>query len=110
VTANTNLFGATGIMEVNPRNTTKHGIAWERPVSVEYIQPWDNDGFDLEAGLRIQGGGYVRERYDPEGSLPFSKYSFRLYFRGDYGTSRLEFPIFPGSAVTDFDKIVLRAG
>jgi hypothetical protein len=52
----------------------------------------------------------VRERYDPNGSLPFSKYSFRLYFRGDYGASELEYPLFPGSAVDVFDKVVLRAG
>ena len=31
------LFGPTGIMEVRPRNTTKHGIAWERPGSLELI-------------------------------------------------------------------------
>jgi len=110
VTATNNLFGPTGIMEVNPRNTTQHGLAWERPVSVEYIRPQDNDGFQLDAGLRIQGGGYVRERYDPLGSLPFSKYSFRLYFRGDYGTSRLNYPLFPGSPVEEFDRLVLRAG
>jgi hypothetical protein len=110
VTASNSLFGPTGIMETSPRNTTKHGIAWERPVSVEYIQPWDNGGFDIDAGLRIQGGGYVRDRYDPNGSLPFSKYSFRLYFRGDYGASKLEFPLVPGSPVEVFDKIVLRAG
>jgi hypothetical protein len=39
VTASNNLFGTTGIMEVSPRNTTQHGLAWERPVSVELIQP-----------------------------------------------------------------------
>lgn len=110
VTANSNLFGPSGIMEVNPRNTTQHGIAWERPVSMEYIRPQDNGGFQLDAGLRLQGGGYIRDRYDPAGSLPFSKYSFRLYFRGDYGTSRLTYPLFPGSAVEEFDRIVLRAG
>lgn len=110
VTANSNLFGPTGIMETSPRNTIYHGITWERPVSVEFIQPWDNGGFDLDAGLRIQGGGYVRDRYDPNGPLPFSKYSFRLYFRGDYGSSKLEFPLVPGSPVEVFDKIVLRAG
>ncbi|HKS36867.1 MAG TPA: lamin tail domain-containing protein, partial [Verrucomicrobiae bacterium] len=110
VTANSNLFGSSGIMETSPRNTVFHGIAWERPVSVEYIQPSDNGGFAIDAGLRIQGGGYVRDRYDPNGSLPFSKYSFRLYFRGDYGASQLEFPLVPDSPVEVFDKIVLRAG
>jgi len=110
VTDTNHLWGPTGIMEVNPRNTTQRGIGWERPVSAELIRPADNGGFALDAGLRVQGGGYVRERYDPLGSLPFSKYSFRLYFRGDYGTSRLEYPLFPDVPFDEFERISLRAG
>jgi hypothetical protein len=110
VTATNNLWGPTGIMEINPRNTTQRGIAWERPVSAELIHPWGNDGFQIDAGLRIQGGNYVRQRYDPRGSLPFSKYSFRLYFRGDYGQRQLEYPLIDNSPVQVFDRIVLRAG
>src|SRR5207302_4737908 len=58
VTATNNLFGPTGIMEFNPRNTTKHGIAWERPVSVELIRPEDNGGFQINAGLRVHGSDF----------------------------------------------------
>ena len=43
-------------------------------------------------------------------SLPQGKYSFRLYFRGDYGEGRLQQPIFPEVPVGSFDTIVLRAG
>ena len=110
VTATNNLFGPTGIMEVRPRNTTKHGIAWERPVSAEWIRPEDNGGFQIDCGIRVQGGDYVRARYDPKGSLPFNKYSFRLYFRGDYGPGRLDYPVFPNCPVRSFDSISLRAG
>ncbi len=110
VTDTNNLWGATGIMETNPRNTTQRGPNWERPVSTELIRPADNGGFALDAGLRVQGGGYVRERYDPLGSLPFSKYSFRLYFRGDYGASRLNYPWFPDVPFDDFERVSLRAG
>ena len=44
VTDTNNLYGRSGIMESNPRNTSKHGAAWERPVSVEltrvhFVQP-----------------------------------------------------------------------
>jgi hypothetical protein len=105
-----NLTGRSGIMETNPRNTTKRGLAWERPVSAELILPKHSGGFQVDCGLRIQGGNYVRERYDPNSNLPFSKYSFRLYFRSDYGPGRLEYPIFPNCPVMEFDKIVLRAG
>jgi hypothetical protein len=52
-------------------------------------------GFQIDCGLRIQGGNYVRGRYNPNGGLPFSKYSYRLYFRGDYGESALTYPLIP---------------
>lgn len=105
-----NLFGPTGIMETDPRNTIYSGIDWERPVSAEWIRPGDHGGWAADVGMRIQGGGYVRERYDPDANLPFNKYSYRLYFRGDYGLSQLEYPLFPTTPVSSFDKIVLRAG
>ncbi len=111
VTASNNLYGPKGIMEYNPRNTIYHGIAWERPVSVEWINPLDNSGFQLDCGLRVHGGGYIRNLYNyRSGALPESKYSFRLYFRGDYGPGRLEQPIFPEVPAESFDTIVLRAG
>lgn len=111
VTASNHLYGTTGIMETNPRNTTQHGMAWERPVSVELIRPADNGGFQIDCGIRIQGGGYVRERYDYRGSsLPFNKYSFRLYFRGDYGAGKLNYKLFPEIPLESFDEVVLRAG
>lgn len=110
VTATENLWGPTGIMEIDPRNTVNRGLAWERPVSAELLRPEDNGGFALDAGLRVQGGGYVRARYDPNGSLPFSKYSFRLYFRGDYGQSRLKYPMFPDVPFDEFERFSLRAG
>jgi len=111
VTATNNLYGRTGIMEVNPRNTTKRGAAWERPVSVEWIRPEDNDGFQADCGLRVQGGDYVRGQYNYRSTqLPFSKYSFRLYFRREYGHGRLDYPLFPETTQTSFDTVVLRAG
>ncbi|MCC6232872.1 MAG: lamin tail domain-containing protein [Verrucomicrobiales bacterium] len=111
VTATNHLFGRNGIMEVNPRNTTKRGAAWERPVSVEFIRPEDNGGFQTECGLRLQGGDYVRGQYTYRSTaLPQSKYSYRLYFRGEYGQGRLEYPLFPETTQRSFDTIVLRAG
>ncbi len=110
VTDRDHLFGSRGIMETSPRNTNKRGRAWERPVSAELIRPEDNSGFQIDCGLRIQGGNYVRDRYNPNGSLPFSKYSYRLYFRGDYGESELDFPLIPRADVDGYKQIVLRAG
>ncbi len=111
VTDTNNLYGRTGIMEVRPRNTTKRGPEWERPVSMEYLEPGTGDGFQVDAGIRIQGGDYIRSLYNYRSSnLPESKYSFRLYFRGEYGQGRLQWRLFPNTTVASFDTIVLRAG
>ena len=111
VTGSNNLYGRNGIMEYNPRNTTKHGIAWERPVSAELIRPEDNGGFQADCGIRVQGGGYIRGLYNYRStSIPESKYSFRLYFRGDYGPGRLDYRMFADTTVESFDTLSLRAG
>jgi hypothetical protein len=111
VTGTNNLYGRTGIMEVNPRNTTKHGLAWERPVSVELIRPEDNGGFQINCGLRVAGGDYIRSLYDyHSSSAPYNKYSLRLLFRSGYGAGKLNYPFFADSPVTSFDALHLRAG
>lgn len=111
VTGTNNLYGRTGIMEFNPRNTTKHGPGWERPVSVEWIRPEDNGGFQIDAGLRVAGGDYIRGRYNYRSSTPpEGKYSFRVYFRGEYGPGRLNYRLFPESTVQSFNTLHLRAG
>ncbi len=52
--------------------------------------------------MRIQGG-YGR-------TPAILKHSFRPLFKGDYGESKLKFPLFPGSPVQEFDTFTLRAG
>jgi hypothetical protein len=111
VTATNHLYGRTGIMEYSPRNTDKHGSAWERPVSVELIRPQDNGGFQIDAGIRVAGGDYIRSLYNyRSGNLPENKYSYRLYFRGEYGPGRLDYPMFPDTTVSSFNTLHLRAG
>lgn len=110
VTAPRNLFGPTGIMEFNPKNTLKHGIAWERPTSVELIRPEDNGGFQVNAGLRVLGGETVRDLYNYNAGPPNGKYSFGLYFRGDYGPRSLNYRLFEHVAAEGFERIHLRAG
>jgi hypothetical protein len=106
-TDDSNLWGPTGIQ--TPGNAAQRGIAWERPASVELIRP-DQSGFQENCGIRVQGGDHIRGRYNPNSSPPASKYSFRIYFRGDYGATMLHFPFFEGSEVKDFDRFTLRAG
>ena len=110
VTEEKNIWGDTGIMEVNPRNTTKRGIEWERATSSELFYPDKEGGFQIDSGLRIQGGDFIRGKHTPNRPVPWSKYSFRLYFRGRYGESRLAYQLFPNLPLIEFEHIVLRAG
>lgn len=83
----------------------EHGRDFERPVSAELLLPDDFLGFQADCGIRVNGSTYTRSRYRTN-----SKFSFRLYFRSDYGLRRLDYPLIAGVPVPGFDRIVLRAG
>jgi len=84
-------------------NTYFRGRQWERPTSVELIYPDGADeGFQVNAGIRAHGGLSRTPSRTP-------KHSMRLYFRGEYGPTKLEYPLFEGTRVAQFDKLVLRA-
>lgn len=90
---------STGIY-MNPGNT---GMAWERPVSVEWIYPDGRESFQIDAGVRVQGGHTRDPRKTPKRSL-------RLAFRSEYG-GNLKERIFPEpDAADEFDTIILRGG
>ena len=93
-----NFFSSSG----NYYDPSRSGIAWERPVSAELILPDGTPGFQVNCGHRIQGGSST-------GGWKAIKVSQRLLFKGDYGPTRLRYPLFPGSSVTEFDTIVLDA-
>ncbi|MGC6567836.1 MAG: CotH kinase family protein [Akkermansiaceae bacterium] len=98
VTDPDNLFDrSTGILA----NTGGRGIAWERPVSIEFIDPSDPSGStQVDAGLRVHGNG---SRSNPKNSL-------RLLFRADYGPKKLDYPLFGEDWVAQkFNTVVLRA-
>ncbi len=101
-TTTDNLFGAgnKGIY-ANPEQS---GETWERPVSVEWFYPDGTTEFQIDCGLRIQGG-YFR------GANATQKHSFRFLFKTIYGPGRLRHDVFkePGAA-TSFDTLTLRAG
>jgi hypothetical protein len=97
VTDLANLFSASTGIYVNARS---QGESWERPVSAELINPDGSDGFQINAGLRIRGG------YSRTGSNP--KHAFRLFFRPDYGASKLRFALFGDEGVDEFECIDLR--
>jgi hypothetical protein len=92
------IFGPQGIYA----NPTYRGDNWERPASVELIYPDGQEGFQENAGIRIQGGAF--RRFD----LTLKK-SFRLIFREKYGASKLDYPLFGPDATDEFDNFILRA-
>ncbi len=99
VTDLAHLFNPQTGIYVNPGND---GRAWERPVSVELIDPIRGvtSEFHIDAGLRIRGA-YSRSTSNP-------KHSFRLLFRTDYGESKLRFPLFGDEGASEFEKVDLR--
>ncbi len=78
------------------------GVAWERPTSVELIRGDGSTGFQINCGIRMQGG--VSRLSD------MGKYNMRLLFKSIYGPSKLVYPLFPGSSVDSFDTVTLTAG
>ncbi|MEM6688731.1 MAG: lamin tail domain-containing protein, partial [Planctomycetota bacterium] len=92
-----NLFdSAIGIYS----NARQDGRDWERPASAEWINPDGTEGFQVNAGLRIRGG-FSRNDFNP-------KHSFKLYFRGAYGESELNYPLHGDRGVSQFKQIDLR--
>lgn len=81
-------------------NAQSHGRAWERPASLELLNPDGSEGFQVNAGIRVRGG-FSRTGRNP-------KHAFRLFFRDEYGASKLEFPLFGDEGADSFDKIDLR--
>jgi len=81
-------------------NPTERGDAWERPVDVTYLDKDRRSGFHIAGGLRIHG----------KSSRHFGKKPLRLYFRREYGASRLEYPLFASGEVQSFKRLVLHSG
>jgi len=100
VTETPNLFDTQSGIYANPLARGSH---WERPASVELIYPDGQPGFQIDCGLRIQGGWNRRPEECP-------KHSIRLLFKKQYGPSHLHFPLFGKTGVTDFDTLILRGG
>ncbi|MGV3773617.1 MAG: lamin tail domain-containing protein [Verrucomicrobiales bacterium] len=96
-----NLFGSSRGIYANPE---RNGSEWERPVSMEWIQPDGTREFQVDCGLRIQGG-YFRQRHVTQ------KHSLRLLFKKEYGAGKLREDLFHEfGAAREFDTLVLRAG
>jgi len=104
VTARSNLFNNLTGVYVNP---LEEGVAWERPVTLEWLSTNNTALFKVDCGLRIQGG-YFRNM------TVTRKKSLRVLFKSIYGPSKLRYDLFSNpstvDAVDEFDTIDFRAG
>lgn len=78
----------------------------EIETSLEWLTPDNSDSFALNAGVRNYGNASLNSH---------PKNHMRLYFRGRYGESNLEYPLFEGHeqgipATDTFDQLNLRTG
>jgi len=91
-------------------NPMQRGMAFERPVSFELVNQ-NNTGVQEDCGLRVHGSDWMRPRYRRcDGYWTGDcKFSFRVYFRSDYGDNRLEYPLFPFK-IDSYKSAVLRGG
>jgi len=92
-----NLFDPFTGIYANPGND---GRDWERPASIELINPNGLDGFQVNCGVRIRGG-FSRSTDNP-------KHALRLFFREEYGVPKLRYPLFGDEGADTFDNIDLR--
>ena len=100
VTDRSNLFDPETGIYTHPMT---NGVAWERPASVEMIEPELGSAFRINCGVRVQGGWNRRPEESP-------KHSLRLLFKKDYGPSKLRFPLFGNDGAVEFETLILRGG
>jgi hypothetical protein len=94
------LFDANTGIFANPR---QFGTDWERPVSVELLDPNLGQQFQSDAGARVRGSIVGTDPSDPKRSLSIDY--------GDYGDAKLKYRMFgPHPAPPAFMRFDLRAG
>ncbi|HCO94537.1 MAG TPA: hypothetical protein DIU00_11405, partial [Phycisphaerales bacterium] len=106
VTDKDNLFShdkdpETGGIYIYTGHSITGGQDWERPVSAEFFTQDGMEEFQVNCGIRIQGGESRRPNKCP-------KHSFSLRFRDQYGPTSLDFKLFDEWPVNSFDTIQLR--
>ena len=83
-------------------NTDQRGDQWEKRCSYEF--------FDFPDGAQTQLSGGIRAVGRASRSANRGKHNLRAVFRSEYGPTKLRFPLFPDSEVTEFNSLILRGG
>lgn len=89
--------GETGYCSSTKRNWNRD---WERPVFMQFFGEDRELKFEVPAGVKI-GGGCTR-LYDQK--------SLDIYFRSEYGLSKMDYRLFPDKKTSSFDRLSLRSG
>ncbi|MEZ4466550.1 MAG: hypothetical protein R3F43_19405 [bacterium] len=92
------LFGPDGIYTCSDQ----HGVAWERAISADFFTPDGAEAFQVECGLRIQGGAFRSHGLT-------LKHPCGCSSSPDYGPGKLRHPLFGPDGPDRFDTITLRA-
>ncbi|MDB6040978.1 MAG: hypothetical protein JWM99_4819 [Verrucomicrobiales bacterium] len=95
VMRSTDLWGITQGLYANP------SVEQERAASFEILFP-GRKAFQADAGVSLRGFASRVKSLTP-------KHSFTIVFRSKYGPSKFSGALFPDSAVTNFNALVLRA-
>lgn len=95
--------GVDGIYPNSKKTVDFHGESWERTCSAEWIDPSGGPEFQSDAGVNVQGGSSTFPELR-------SHLSLSLKFKGKHGPADLDFPLFPGSPVDEFEHLILDAG
>ncbi len=83
----------------NHTNFNQRGREWERLVHFEFFEKNGSLAFSQDMGARIHGGA---SRNRPRKSL-------RIYARRDYGTTWVEYPLFPDKDIFEYKRFILRS-
>ncbi len=81
-------------------NADKHGLFWERPTSIEYINAAGTSEFQIDCGARVRGG-FSRSQNNP-------KHAFHLFFRGSLYDGNLNYRLFGATGASSFSQIDMR--
>lgn len=100
VMATDDLWSPASGIYANPKET---GEDWERPASIEWLPGDGGATFQMQCGIRIQGGWNRRPEESP-------KHAFRLAFRKKYGLAKLKQRLFAEAGPDELEGLILRAG
>ncbi|MFO7873418.1 MAG: CotH kinase family protein [Bacteroidales bacterium] len=82
----------------NHQNYHQRGREWERHIHFELFENEGSRVIAQDMGVRIHGG---TSRNRPRKSL-------RLYARSDYGTTWVDYPLFPDKQIEEYKRFLLR--